>query len=194
MNDTTAIATRQVDGLALPAAGLWDIDPGHAEVAFIGRHFMITKVRGRFTDVRGSITIAPDFHDSSVEVVIGMDSVMSGSPDRDEHLKSADLFDTARFPEAVFRSSHVEWERDRGIVSGDLTIHGVTRPAQLDVIFEGQTRDPWGGERAMFSARTTINRDDYGVTWNVALDTGGVLVSKAVRIEIEIETILRTEG
>jgi polyisoprenoid-binding protein YceI len=188
---STTTPTRYVDGVALPAAGRWEIDPGHAEVAFIGRHFMITKVRGRFTDVRGSVTVAQDMGDSTVDVVIGMASVVSGNAERDEHIKSPELFDVEQFPEATYRSKSVEWKRNRGVVLGDLTIHGVTREVPLEVTFEGHARDPWGGERSMFSARALVNREDFGITWNVALEAGGVLVSKEIRIEIEIESVLR---
>jgi polyisoprenoid-binding protein YceI len=188
---STTTPTRYVDGVALPAAGRWEIDPGHAEVAFIGRHFMITKVRGRFTDVRGSIAVAQDMGDSSVDVVIGMASVVSGNAERDEHIKSPELFDVEQFPEATYRSKSVEWKRNRGVVLGDLTLHGVTREVPLEVTFEGRVRDPWGGERSMFSARALVNREDFGITWNVALEAGGVLVSKEIRIEIEIESVLR---
>jgi polyisoprenoid-binding protein YceI len=193
MNSTTTNPTRYVDGATLPVAGRWEIDPGHAEVAFIGRHFMITKVRGRFTDVRGSVTIAEDFGASSVDVVIGMASVESGNGDRDQHIRSSELFDVEQYPEASFRSTNVEWTRNRGVVLGDLTIHGVTRSVPLEVTFEGHARDPWGGERAIFSARAQVNREDFGVSWNVALEAGGVLVSKEIRIEIEVETVLQIE-
>ena len=187
---STITATRVVDGVLLPAPGTWQIDPGHADVAFTGRHFMVTKVRGRFTEVSGTVTIGEDMRDSRVEVVIGMASVESGSATRDEHLRSAELFDVERFPEATFRSVEVEWSGSRGVVLGDLTIHGVTRRVPLEVTFEGHARDPWGGERAVFSAETRINREDFGVSWNMALEAGGVLVSKEVSISIDVETVL----
>lgn len=183
--------TRAVNGVVLPCAGTWDIDPGHTDLAFIGRHFMLTKVRGRFTDVQGSITVAANLDDSVIDVVIGMASVESGSKTRDDHMKSADLFDVEQFPQATFRSVSVDWQGSGGVVHGDLTIHGVTRRIPLEVSFEGHVRDPWGGDRAIFSARTQVDREDFGVTWNVALEAGGVLVSKEIRIEIDIETVLR---
>jgi polyisoprenoid-binding protein YceI len=188
---TEAAATREVDGAILPAAGRWEIDPVHADVAFTGRHFMVTKVRGRFTDVRGAVTVADDMALSTVEVVIGTASVSSGSDVRDDHLRSAELFDVERFPEATFRSTSVTWSGRRGTVTGDLTIHGVTRSVDLDVEFAGHVRDPWGGDRAIFSASTQVNREDFGVSWNVALEAGGVLVSKDIRIDIEVETVLQ---
>jgi polyisoprenoid-binding protein YceI len=187
---TTTNATRVVDGVVLPTPGTWEIDPGHADVAFTGRHFMVTKVRGRFTDVTGTLTVAEDMRDSRVEVVIGMASVESGSAARDDHLRSAELFDVERFPQATFRSSRVDWRGTEGVVLGDLTIHGVTREVPLEVVFQGHVRDPWGGDRAVFSAHTRINREDFGITWNMALEAGGVLVSKEISIDIEIETVL----
>src|SRR3954464_6479420 len=182
MAETTAhevtSPTRTIDGSLVPAPGRWDIDPGHTDLAFVGRHFMITKVRGRFTGVSGAITIAPDLRDSSVEVVIDMASVESGNSVRDEHIRSAELFDVAQYPEGSFRSTSVEWDGTRGVVHGDLTIHGVTRQVPLQVSFEGYARDPWGGDRGVFSARTKVNREDFGINWNVALEAGGLLVSK----------------
>jgi polyisoprenoid-binding protein YceI len=191
---TAPTATRVSNGVVLPEAGVWDIDPGHAEVAFTGRHLVFTKVRGHFTDVRGTITVADDMDDSRVDVVIGMASVESGNGTRDDHLRSSDLFDVDRFPEATFRSVGVDWAGDQGTVRGDLTIHGVTRRISLDVTFEGGVRDPWGGDRAIFSATTQLNREDFGITWNVALEAGGVLVSKEITLSVEVETVLRSPG
>ena len=114
----------------------------------------------------------------------------TGSNERDEHIRSDELFDVATYPTASFRSTHVDWRGDRGTVTGDLTIHGVTRQVPLEVSFEGYVRDPWGGDRSMFSARTKVNREDYGITWNVALEAGGLLVSKDIAIEIDLETVL----
>jgi polyisoprenoid-binding protein YceI len=191
MSVTTTSPTRTVHGAVLPAVGSWEIDPGHADVAFVGRHFMVTKVRGRFTGVSGAVRIAEDMNDSSVEVVIDMASVESGNPVRDEHIRSAELFDVVRFPVATFRSVHVDWTGDHGVVEGHLTIHGVTRRVPLLVTFEGHVRDPWGAERAVFSARTTVNREDFGITWNMALEAGGLLVSREIQIEIDLETVLQ---
>ena len=182
--------TRTLEGHLLPAPGVWDIDPGHTDLAFVGRHFMVTKVRGRFTDVTGRVVIAPQMSDSSVEVTIGMASVESGSADRDAHIRSADLFDVERYPTATFVSRSVDWSGTSGTVHGDLTIHGVTRRVPLIVSFEGYVPDPWGGHRAIFSARTAVNREEFGITWNQALEAGGLLVYKDVRIEIELETVL----
>ena len=186
----TLSPTRTVAGVVLPGAGTWDIDPGHADVAFTGRHIMVTKVRGRFPDVRGSITVGETMNDSTVDVTIGMASVESGSSARDEHLRSSELLDVEQFPEANFRSVSVEWDGNGGVVHGDLTIHGTTRRVPLQVTFEGYVRDPWGADRAVFSAETRVNREDFGITWNMALEAGGVLVSKDIKITIDIETVL----
>jgi len=184
--------TRTLHGAVLPSAGTWDIDPGHTDVAFTGRRFMVTKVRGRFTGVTGAVTVAGEMNGSSVDVTIDMASVESGSSMRDEHLRSDEMFDVATYPTATFRSTRVEWRGTRGIVVGDLTIHGVTRSVPLEVAFEGYVRDPWGGDRAVWSARTKVDREDFGITWNVALEAGGVLVSKEVTIDINLETVLRS--
>jgi polyisoprenoid-binding protein YceI len=182
--------TRSVAGHVVPATGTWEIDPGHTDLAFVGRHFMLTKVRGRFTGVTGSVVMAEDLEDSRVDVTIDMATVESGNRVRDEHIRSAELFDVETYPEATFRSTTVEWKGTRGTVHGDLTIHGVTRNVPLEVSFEGHARDPWGGDRAIFSARTKVDREDFGVTWNMALETGGVLVSREIQIEIDLETVL----
>jgi polyisoprenoid-binding protein YceI len=191
---TDLVPTRSLQGHLVPAPGRWEIDPGHTDVAFIGRHFMVTKVRGRFTDVAGCVVIAPDLVDSRVKVSINMDSVESGSAERDEHMKSADLFDVERFPTATFSSTSVAWHGAGGTVTGELTIHGVTQQVDLEVTFQGYVRDPWGGDRSIFSARTNIDREDFDITWNVALEAGGLLVSKEIQIEIELETVLNRDS
>lgn len=183
----TLSPTRTVDAIELPSAGAWRIDPGHAEVGFVGRHLVFTKVRGRFRDVSGIIQVAEDPNATTVEVEIDMTSVESGSDQRDEHLRSEDLFDVDRYPTATFQGSASDWSGRTGKLAGELTIKGITRPVVLDVDYHGFVRDPWGGDRIVFSASTTINREDWGVTWNMPLETGGLLVSKEIRIELELE-------
>jgi polyisoprenoid-binding protein YceI len=192
MTDTkpAAAATRLVDGAELPSPGRWQIDPGHTEVAFIGRHFMLTKVRGRFTGVTGAIVVAEEPGESTAEVTIDMASVESGSQARDDHLRSPDFFDAARHPTATFSGRAAGWQGIRGLLAGELTIRGVTRPVTLQAEFLGHVADPWGGQRAIFTAEGTLNREDWGLTWNVPLDGGGLLVSKDIRIEIEAEAVL----
>lgn len=174
---------------ALPAPGAWILDPGHADVSFVGRHFGLTKIRGRFTGVSGEVQIAEPITDSTVAVTIDMASVDSGSSDRDEHLRSEDLFDVENHPTSTFRSTHIDVHGVTGTITGDLTIAGVTRPVVLDVEFIGQARDPWDNDRAVFSASTRINREDWGLTWNMVLDTGGLILSKEIALEIDVEFI-----
>lgn len=189
--NTAAAATRMLAGAELPAAGRWQIDPGHTEVAFIGRHFMLTKVRGRFTGVTGAIVVAEEPGESTAEVIIDMASVESGSQARDDHLRSADFFDAARHPTATFRGRAARWQGTRGLLAGELTIRGITRPVTLQAGYLGHVADPWGGQRAIFTAEGTLNREDWGLTWNLPLDGGGLLVSKDIRIEIEAEAVLQ---
>jgi polyisoprenoid-binding protein YceI len=189
--NTAATATRTLAGTELPAAGRWQIDPGHTEVAFIGRHFMLTKVRGRFTGVTGAITVAEQPGESTAEVTIDMASVNSGSQARDDHLRSPDFFDVARHPTAAFTGRAAGWQGTRGQLAGNLTIRGVTRPVTLQAEYLGHVADPWGGQRAIFTAHGILNREDWGLTWNMPLDGGGLLVSKDIRIEIEAEAVLQ---
>lgn len=186
---TTTAPTRIVDGVELPAPGTWRIDPGHTEVGFVGRHLVFTKVRGRFQGVEGRIEVADDPADTMVEVSIDMTSVESGSEARDEHLRSADLFDVANHPTATFRGRADGWDGTTGHLAGELTVKGVTQPVVLDVEYLGFVADPWGGERIVFSASTTIERERWGVGWNVVLESGGLLVSKEVRLELELEAV-----
>jgi polyisoprenoid-binding protein YceI len=191
MTDTKSAApTRLVAGTKLPAPGRWQIDPGHTEAAFIGRHFMLTKVRGRFTGVTGTITVADEPGESTVEVTIDMASVESGNQARDEHLRSPDFFDAARHPTATFSGHAARWQDAQGLLTGELTIRGVTRPVTLAAEYLGHVADPWGGQRAIFTAEGTLNREDWGLTWNMPIDGGGLLVSRDIRIEIEAEAVL----
>ncbi len=181
--------TRTINDTQLPAAGTWQIDPGHAEVGFVGRHFGLTKVRGRFTGVDGAVVVADDPTDSTVQVTIDMRSVSSGDQSRDDHLRSADFFDVDHHPTATYRSTAVHVDGTSGTIDGDLTIKGVARPVRLQMDYLGHATDPWGNERAIFSARSKINREDWGLTWNMLLETGGLLVSKEITLEIEVELV-----
>ncbi|MFI7019399.1 YceI family protein [Streptomyces sp. NPDC050164] len=192
MTDDTTTPTRVVDGVELPAAGAWKVDPGHAEVGFVGRHFMLTKVRGRFTGVDATVRIGDRPEDSRVTAVIDMASVDSGDRTRDDHLRSGDFFDVEKHPKATFESTSVAWDGKSGKMDGDLTIKGVTRPVSLAVDYLGYARDPWGNDRAVFSAHGKIDREDWGLTWNMALETGGILVSKEIELSLEIEAIRET--
>jgi polyisoprenoid-binding protein YceI len=183
-------ADRVIEGIALPEPGEWQIDPVHTSVEFVARHLMVTKVRGRFTGVTGTIHVAEDPAQSWVEVKSDPASVETGDEKRDAHLRSPDFFDVERYPEITFRSTRLDGESPgHFLVHGDLTVHGVTRPVTLEAEYHGVSADPWGGLRAGFSATTEVDREDFGLTWNVALETGGFLVGKKVRLEFEIEAI-----
>ena len=172
----------------------WAIDPAHSQVEFTARHMMITKVRGRFSDVNGTVTLdeaAPSR--SLVEVDIDAASIDTRQEDRDTHLRSADFLDAEAYPKLTFRSKRVEDLRlEQGAefrVIGDLTIRGVTKEVALDVEYGGTGGDPWGGERVAFSATTKIDRREFGLEWNQALETGGVLVGNDVTIDIEAQAV-----
>jgi polyisoprenoid-binding protein YceI len=154
---------------------------------------MIAKVRGRFPDVEATVMEAGDRSASSVEAVIQVASIDTGDEKRNAHLRSVDFFDAANHPEIRFRSTELKPAgEDRFELAGELTIRGVTRPVTLDVTEEGRARDPWGGERVGYSARTRINRKDFGLEWNVALEAGGFLVGDEIDIQIETEAVLQS--
>lgn len=169
----------------------WNIDPAHTEVGFSVKHLMISTVRGRFADVRGTITLdETDLASGSVEAEIATASIDTRQEQRDVHLRSPDFFEVERFPTITFRSRSVQPAKgDRLRVTGELTIRGVTREVELEVTDEGRGKDPWGGDRLAFSATTTIDRRDFGLTWNQALETGGVLVSNEIKISIDVQAV-----
>jgi polyisoprenoid-binding protein YceI len=185
--------TTVTSSTATPAGTLtaWSIDASHSHVEFAVRHLMIATVKGRFGIVRG--TVYSDDADPAkgrAEIEIDVDSIDTREPQRDAHLKSADFFDAASYPKITFNSTRITGvDGDRFKLIGDLTIHGVTREVALDVTSEGRNRDPWGGERAGFTATTKIKRADFGLTWNQALETGGVLVGDEVKVSLEIELV-----
>src|SRR5262245_13740799 len=185
MNATTKTAT-------LPTTPeRWSFDPVHSTVGFRVRHLVISKVTGRFPRWTGTLELGGvDLADSKVDITIDASSIDTHEPQRDAHLRSADFFDAERFPTIEFRSRRVESAgEDRYRIVGDLTIHGVTREVVLEAEEGGRARDPWGGERVGFTARTAIDRREFGLTWNQALEAGGVVVGDKVEIEIEIEAV-----
>ncbi|MDQ6727253.1 MAG: YceI family protein [Actinomycetota bacterium] len=185
-----ATFTRDYQGLTVPQPGTYALDTGHTTIEFIGRHLMITKVRGRFTDFSGAIVVGDAPADSSVNVTIQTASVESSDEKRDGHLRSPDFLDAEQYPTITFTSTKVDLGRDgTAKVTGDLTVKDVTRPVTLEVEFDGAQADPWGGQRLGFSAHTEIDREDWGLTWNVALETGGVLVGKKIRLEFNVEAV-----
>jgi polyisoprenoid-binding protein YceI len=182
---------RTINGIEAPAPGTWKIDLAHSELAFVARYLMVTKVRGGFGEFSGTFHIAEVPEESWVEVNIKAASIDTGTPDRDKHLRSADFLDVERFPELRFRSTKVELTGGMALkVTGDLTIRDVTKQVVLEAEFQGMAKDPWGGTRTAFSATTDIDREEFGASWNVALETGGWLVSKKVHLELEAQAIL----
>lgn len=173
------------------AANTWNIDPSHSAIHFSVRHMVVSKTRGRFSKFSGQLVFDPaDLTTGSVEVTIEPASVDTADAQRDGHLRSADFFDVEKHPAASFKSTRVE---DLGggklRITGNLTIRGVTKAVVLDALNEGTGKDPWGGERAGFSASTSIDRREFGLQWNKTLETGGVLVGDKVELTLEVEAI-----
>jgi polyisoprenoid-binding protein YceI len=185
---STTGLVRSHEGREVPEVGEYAIDVSHSTVEFVVRHLMISKVRGRFGSYSGTVVIADRPEDSSVEVSIDAASINTNDEQRDGHLRGDDFFAVEAFPALTFKSTKVEAARgDNWKVTGDLTIRDVTRPVVLDVDFDGAQTDPWGGARLGFSASTEIDREDWGLRWNQALETGGVLVGKKIKIELGVE-------
>lgn len=189
MTDTTTTnAQREWQGLTVPRPGTFKLDPAHSRLGFVATHMMFTKVRGEFTDFSGTVQVADDPTDTSVEVTVETASVNTNADDRDAHLRSGDFFDADNHPHISFRSTEIRHVGGTEFaVRGDLTIRGVTRPLELTATFEGAGTNPWGVEVAGVSARTEIDREEWDLTWNAALETGGVLVGKKVTLEIDIQ-------
>ena len=183
-----------IDTTTTPEAGTYAIDPSHTEVGFKVRHLMVSKVRGHFTDFAGAITIAEDPLESSVEVSVELASIDTRDEQRDGHLRGGDFFDVEQHPTMTFRSTGVRpVGGNRYDVDGELSLLGTTRPIVLHAEYEGTSTSPWGGTSIGFSAKAEIDREEFGLTWNQALETGGVLVGKKVEIELEVEAV-RQEG
>ena len=180
-------STRTIDGQSVPAAGTWNLDPTHSEIGFVARHLVVAKVRGTFTGFSGTITVAEDPSASQVEVSIDAASISTGVADRDGHLMSADFLDAENHPTITFSSTAVHPAGSSWAIEGELTIGEETRPVTLDVEFLGTMTDPWGNDKAIFSASTEIDRTDWNLTWNAPLEAGGVLVGDKVRIAIEAQ-------
>jgi polyisoprenoid-binding protein YceI len=172
------------------AGDVYNVDKVHSEVSFQVKHLM-SNVRGRFTDFGGKVSIDPSRPEASaVEFTIKAASIDTANADRDKHLRSADFFDVEKTPEITFKSTSIGKTGENSYaVTGDFTMHGVTKRVTLPVTFTGFATDPWGGERAGFELATTLNRKDYGIVWNKVLDSGGMLLSDDVRVAIALEAV-----
>jgi polyisoprenoid-binding protein YceI len=174
------------------AVGTWDLDPVHSHIGFTARHLMVSKVRGKFDKFDVQIVTAENPLDSTVTATIDTSSVNTGNEQRDEDLRSERFMDSANHPQMTFRTTGVTQDGDKYKVAGELTLRGVTKPVTLDVEAHGFGADPYGGSRAGFTAKTEVNRTDFGVNFNAPVP-GGVMVSEKVDIEIEGEAVLRKE-
>ena len=192
MSPETDVIGRTVDGVVYPAVGTYALDTMHTTVGFTVRHMAVSKVRGAFNRFEGTLELAENPEDSKVSVTIEAGSVDTRDENRDNHLRTNDFFDVENHPTWTFESTAItsegpnEWK-----VVGDLTIHGVTKPVTLDAVLEGVVKDPYGMHRVGFSARTTINREDFGVAFGAVMEAGGLVVAKKVDIEIEAEATLQ---
>ena len=190
MTDTSTATTRTVNGTELPLPGTYAIDASHTHVGFTVRHMMVSKVRGQFDKFDGTVVIAEDPTQSSVNVTVEVDSINTNDENRDGHLKSADFFNTGANKHLTFVSTAVRPDGSKWDVDGDATLNGVTKQITLVVDFEGALIDPYNNLRIGFSATGEINREDFGLSWNAALETGGVVVGKQVKLEIEAEAVI----
>lgn len=182
--------TRTLQSVEVPMPGDWVIDPDHTNLMFIARYAMLTKVRGHFKTFEGTLHVAERPEDSWVELTIDASSITSDNEMRDNHLRSGDFLDLENHPTITFRSSKVEvLSEDRLRVTGDLTVRGVTKEVVLDTEYAGMAKDAYGHTRVAFSARTEVDREEFGVSWNMALEAGGVLVGKKVQIELEVQAL-----
>jgi|SRR5689334_2040697 polyisoprenoid-binding protein YceI len=172
------------------AKTVWQLDPAHTLVEFSAKHLMISTVKGRISGVEGAIALdEADPTNSSVEVTLDAKTLDTRIEQRDQHLRSGDFLDVEKFPVIKFKSTDIQGDEQNFKLTGDLTIREITRPITLDVTYEGRTKDPWGGERVGFSASGKLDRRDYGLTWNVLLETGGLTVGNDIKIQIEVEAV-----
>ena len=165
--------------------GVWTLDMSHSEIGFTVRHAGISKVRGRFTDASAEARIGGSLAEASLHATVKTAGFDSGDANRDGHVKGPDFFDVETFPEMTFRATSVEGDGEDYTLTGDLTIRGITKPIELEVEFTGVAVDPFGATRAGFSAEAEISRKEFGLTWNAALEAGGLLVSDKVKINVE---------
>lgn len=196
MTDTqTNPAARSYNGTEIPVPGTYTLDSNHKRVGFVARHLMVSKVRGEFKEATATITVAEDPLQSSVTATIQADSFHSNQEQRDGHVKSPDFLHVEQYPTLVYRSTGVkEFDGNEFVLAGELTIRDVTRQVDLKVELDGVGRSPYGQDVFGFSATAEIDREDFGITYNMALEAGGVMISKTVKIEIEGEAIRQADA
>jgi polyisoprenoid-binding protein YceI len=177
-------------GIVRVPTGTWTVDPAHSSIEFRIKHMMISTVRGRFGEFEATIQAAPDYHQSKVRGTVKAASIDTNEPRRDDHLRSADFFDVEHHPEITFESAGIEHlEKGNYRVNGELTMHGETRPVQFEVTVHGVTRDPQGQDRVGLEVRGTLSRGEFGLRWQQALETGGVVVGDEVRVSADISAV-----
>lgn len=185
---TTETTTRS----KAPVSGTYLLDPSHSDLRIVARHLMVSKVTGTFDKITGTIEVGDNPVDSTVEIVAKAASVTTGSSDRDNHLRSPDFLDAEKYPDITFRSTAIAPNGQDWKLTGDLTIRGVTKPATFDLVYEGDATDPYGNRKAAFTATGQIDREAWGLTWNVPLEGGGVLVSKHFKVEFDAQGVLQS--
>jgi polyisoprenoid-binding protein YceI len=185
--------TASTEATTIPGyvAGTWDIDPVHSEVGFTARHMMVSKVRGRFTQFSGEIVTGSDLLQSSVTATIDLTSIQTGNEQRDQHIRSADFFEVDKYQTMTYRATGLRPEGGHYVLDGELTLKDVTKQVPLKLELNGFGPDPYGGTRAGFTATGELNRSDFGVNFNATLETGGVVVSDKITLQLEIEAVLK---
>jgi polyisoprenoid-binding protein YceI len=185
--------TASTEATTIPGyvAGTWQIDPVHSEVGFVARHMMVSKVRGRFTQFSGEFVTAADPLQSSVTATIDLTSIQTGNEQRDQHIRSADFFEVDKYQTMTYRSTGLRAEGDHYVLDGELTLKDVTKEVPLTLELNGFGPDPFGGTRAGFTATGELNRRDFGVNFNAPMETGGVVVSDKITLQLEIEAVLQ---
>ncbi|MEP7046200.1 MAG: YceI family protein [Ilumatobacteraceae bacterium] len=169
--------------------GVWNVDPSHSRVGFVARHLMVSKVRGHFTSFSGTLTTTDDPLASKVEASVDTASITTGDENRDGHVKSPDFFDVDKYSTMTLVSTGIDKDGSDYVLHTDLTIKGVTKPVDFELEFDGVNDDPWGGTRAGFTASADVSRKEWGLEWNMAIETGGVVVSDKIKLELEIEAV-----
>jgi polyisoprenoid-binding protein YceI len=190
----TEVPTKVSEATTIPGyvAGTWVIDPVHSEVGFSVRHLMVSKVRGRFETFEGEIVTSDDILETTATLTVDLNSINTGNADRDNDLRSANYFEVDKYPTMTYRVLDIRADGDKYVADGELTVKDITNPVALQVEFHGVSPDPWGGTRAGLSATGEINRKDFGITFDMPMEGGGLVVGDKIKIDLEIEAVLQT--